>query len=131
MSTAPDRFARAFGDWTPRAVVFDCDGLLLDTESSWYRAQDAVVAELDALLTAKDDENLHGSTIETAARIIAEADVVVVNRTAANADALVAIQARATVNMPLIEKGGVVGLLGADFVRSRLKRIATRKADQL
>ncbi|GJN53047.1 hypothetical protein TUM20286_27990 [Pseudomonas tohonis] len=27
--------------------------------------------------------------------------------------------------------GGVVGLLGADFVRSSLKRIATRKADQL
>ena len=27
--------------------------------------------------------------------------------------------------------GGVVGLLGADFVRANLKRIATRKADQL
>ena len=27
--------------------------------------------------------------------------------------------------------GGMVGLLGADFVRSSLKRIATRKADKL
>jgi hypothetical protein len=27
--------------------------------------------------------------------------------------------------------GGVVGLLGADYVRSSLKRIATCKADQL
>ena len=65
-------FTSAFGTWTPQAVVFDCDGLLLDTESSWYRAQDVVVEELDAQLTAEDDEHLHGSTIETAARIIAE-----------------------------------------------------------
>lgn len=27
--------------------------------------------------------------------------------------------------------GGVVGLLGADFIRDRLKRVAIRKADQL
>lgn len=67
-----EAFTSAFGTWTPQAVVFDCDGLLLDTESSWYRAQDAVVGELEAQLTAEDDEHLHGSTIETAARIIAE-----------------------------------------------------------
>ena len=71
MSTT-DRFREAFGDWTPQAVVFDCDGLLLDTESIWSRAQDVVVSEVGARLTAEDDENLHGSTIETAAQIIAE-----------------------------------------------------------
>lgn len=65
-------FTSVFGTWTPQAVVFDCDGLLLDTESSWYRAQDVVVEEVAAQLTAEDDQHLHGSTIETAARIIAE-----------------------------------------------------------
>src|SRR5690606_39676860 len=38
------RFTDAFGDWTPRAVVFDCDGLLLDTESVWQETEDKVVA---------------------------------------------------------------------------------------
>ena len=71
MSTAPDRFARAFGDWTPRAVVFDCDGLLLDTESVWQRAQDRVVAAHGAVLEPADDAALHGSTIEIAAELIA------------------------------------------------------------
>ncbi|MEJ6544463.1 HAD family phosphatase [Brachybacterium paraconglomeratum] len=71
MSTAPDRFARAFGDWAPRAVVFDCDGLLLDTESVWQRAQDTVVAARGAVLDPEDDAVLHGSTIEVAAELIA------------------------------------------------------------
>lgn len=70
--SAPERFAAAFGDWTPRAVVFDCDGLLLDTETVWMRAQDAVVAEIGAVLTPADDEALHGSTIQVAARVLAE-----------------------------------------------------------
>ena len=72
MSAAPSRFADAFGDWTPRAVVFDCDGLLLDTESVWQRAQDRVVAAHGALLAPEDDAVLHGSTIEIAAELIAD-----------------------------------------------------------
>jgi HAD superfamily hydrolase (TIGR01509 family) len=71
MSALPDRFAAAFGDWTPRAVVFDCDGLLLDTESVWQNAQDTVVAAHGALLSEEDDAVLHGSTIEVAAEVIA------------------------------------------------------------
>ena len=67
----PDRFRAAFGDWTPQAVVFDCDGLLLDTETVWQRAQDAVVAEIGARLLPEDDEVLHGSTIEVAAEVLA------------------------------------------------------------
>ncbi|MEE1618060.1 HAD family hydrolase [Brachybacterium sp. J153] len=69
--TVPARFAAVFGDWTPRAVVFDCDGLLLDTESVWQRAQDTVVAEIGAVLTPEDDARLHGSTIEVAGEILA------------------------------------------------------------
>ncbi|MGY5765616.1 HAD family hydrolase [Brachybacterium sp. DNPG3] len=67
----PARFAAVFGDWTPTAVVFDCDGLLLDTESVWQRAQDAVVGRVGAQLEESDDALLHGATIEDAARIIA------------------------------------------------------------
>ncbi|MGZ4661531.1 MAG: HAD family hydrolase [Arthrobacter sp.] len=32
-------FPRTFGDWQPSAVVFDCDGLLMDTESLWIQTQ--------------------------------------------------------------------------------------------
>lgn len=66
-----ERFHAAFGDWTPKAVVFDCDGLLLDTEVVWQRAQDAIVAAHGARLREEDDAVLHGSTIEDAAEIIA------------------------------------------------------------
>ena len=70
-STSLECFHEAFGDWTPKAVVFDCDGLLLDTEVVWQRAQDAVVAAHGARLREEDDAGLHGSTIESAAEIIA------------------------------------------------------------
>ncbi|GAA1489215.1 HAD family hydrolase [Brachybacterium sacelli] len=79
----PDRFREVFGGWTPRAVVFDCDGLLLDTESVWQRAQDAVVAAHGAVLREEDDAALHGSTIEDAAAILAE-------RSASSTEALLA-----------------------------------------
>ena len=32
-------FRRVFGSWQPRGVVFDCDGLLMDTESLWILSQ--------------------------------------------------------------------------------------------
>lgn len=65
-------FHDAFGDWVPKAVVFDCDGLLLDTEVVWQRAQDAVVRAHGAVLRGEDDAALHGSTIEDAAVILSE-----------------------------------------------------------
>ncbi|WP_394215372.1 HAD family hydrolase [Brachybacterium vulturis] len=67
----PPRFAAAFGDWTPQAIVFDCDGLLLDTESVWQLAEDRVVAAHGAVLEAADAALLHGSTLEAAAELIA------------------------------------------------------------
>jgi len=66
------RFTDAFGDWTPRAVVFDCDGLLLDTESVWQETEDKVVAARGAILQDGDADVLHGSTIEVAAELIAQ-----------------------------------------------------------
>ena len=72
MSAAtPARFAEAFGATGPSAVVFDCDGLLLDTESVWQRAEDSVVAEHGAVLQEGDQHVLHGSTIRVAAELIA------------------------------------------------------------
>jgi HAD superfamily hydrolase (TIGR01509 family) len=70
-ATTPTRFQEAFGGWTPRAVVFDCDGLLLDTETVWQTAQDAVVGARGITLDPEDDAALHGSTLEVAAEIIA------------------------------------------------------------
>lgn len=70
-SDAAQRVVEAFGDWTPRAVVFDCDGLLLDTESIWRATQDVVVTHHRAELLPADHDSLHGSTIESAAAIIA------------------------------------------------------------
>ncbi|NMA77980.1 MAG: HAD family phosphatase [Actinomycetales bacterium] len=67
----PASFAEAFGEWTPRAVVFDCDGLLLDTESVWQRTEDRVVAAHGAQLREGDAAVLHGATIEIAAELIA------------------------------------------------------------
>lgn len=70
-SPSSSRFTDAFGDWTPTAVVFDCDGLLLDTETVWQRAQDTVVGARGVTLSAADEAALHGSTLEDAAALIA------------------------------------------------------------
>ncbi|GLY02651.1 MULTISPECIES: HAD family phosphatase [Actinoplanes] len=37
-------FDRAFRTWRPDAVVFDCDGLLMDTEPCWTVAETAIFA---------------------------------------------------------------------------------------
>ena len=57
-STSLECFHEAFGDWTPKAVVFDCDGLLLDTEVVWQRAQDAVVAAHGARLRRSEERRV-------------------------------------------------------------------------
>lgn len=67
----PTRFAAAFGDWRPQAIVFDCDGLLLDTESIWQITEDRVVTAHGAVLEEGDAALLHGSTLEAAAELIA------------------------------------------------------------
>jgi HAD superfamily hydrolase (TIGR01509 family) len=39
-----------FGSWRPDAVIFDCDGLLMDTESLWTRTQETVCDQLGIAL---------------------------------------------------------------------------------
>jgi HAD superfamily hydrolase (TIGR01509 family) len=44
MRANTEQFDRAFGTWRPDAVVFDCDGLLMDTEPCWTVAETAIFA---------------------------------------------------------------------------------------
>src|ERR1700745_3080157 len=54
------------GGWTPRAVVFDCDGLLVDTEDCWARAEAELFARRGRMLTdAENDELIGMSAPET------------------------------------------------------------------
>lgn len=68
-----DRFRAAFGDWTPRAVVFDCDGLLLDTESVWELTQSRMLARYGVPEDHPALDARIGSTLEEAAAAIARA----------------------------------------------------------
>ncbi|MBK0331983.1 HAD family phosphatase [Brachybacterium sp. MASK1Z-5] len=71
--TSGDRFREAFGDWTPRAVVFDCDGMLLDTETAWsHRTQPAILARYGVDPAAAEGALPLGLTVEDASRVIAD-----------------------------------------------------------
>ena len=48
------------------AVVFDCDGVLLDTESSWSRAEAALFAEYGFGFGPAEKDLLIGRTLEAA-----------------------------------------------------------------
>jgi HAD superfamily hydrolase (TIGR01509 family) len=54
----------------PVAVVFDNDGLLLDTESVWTRAEQDLFARRDATFTPADKRELVGTSAEIAARVL-------------------------------------------------------------
>jgi HAD superfamily hydrolase (TIGR01509 family) len=52
---------------TPRAVIFDNDGLLLDTEEAWTRAEQALFARLGREFTTEHKRTLIGSSRSLAA----------------------------------------------------------------
>jgi HAD superfamily hydrolase (TIGR01509 family) len=54
----------------PLAVVFDNDGLLLDTESVWTRAEQDLFARRDADFTPADKRELVGTSAEIAAGVL-------------------------------------------------------------
>ena len=58
--------------WSPRAVVFDCDGLLIDTEAEWVLTQRAYIDQHGAAVTDEQWRHLAGRTIETVVRALAE-----------------------------------------------------------
>jgi HAD superfamily hydrolase (TIGR01509 family) len=54
----------------PDAVVFDNDGLLLDTESVWTRAEEDLFARRDAEFTPADKHELVGTSAAIAAGVL-------------------------------------------------------------
>ena len=63
---APDQ------QWRPRAVVFDCDGVLMDTERAWARVQKRVAAGFGVELDARTERQLMGLSATDIAEFVAE-----------------------------------------------------------
>jgi HAD superfamily hydrolase (TIGR01509 family) len=63
--------ARKGEDW-PRAYVFDCDGLLVDSTRAWEAAYRAVAAEISGAGARLDLERLHGASAASAAAALTE-----------------------------------------------------------
>lgn len=50
----------AFGRWRPRGIIFDCDGLLMNTESLWGLSQQRVCETLGVVFSAELQRTLVG-----------------------------------------------------------------------
>lgn len=57
--------------WSLRGVIFDCDGLLLDTESRWTISERATVARWNGDWSEHLERDLLGSSVPAAAAVIA------------------------------------------------------------
>ncbi len=62
----------SFTDWTPAAVVFDCDGLLMDTETCWTVAESAVFARRKLDFGPEEKALLLGKAVPDAGILLAE-----------------------------------------------------------
>jgi HAD superfamily hydrolase (TIGR01509 family) len=51
------------GGWTPQAVVFDCDGLLVDTETCWTAAEADLFARRGRTLSEAEERQLIGMSV--------------------------------------------------------------------
>src|ERR1700683_2147173 len=58
----------AQGQSSPEAVIFDNDGLLLDTEDAWTRAEETLFAGRGRVFTLDHKRSLIGSSRSTAAK---------------------------------------------------------------
>lgn len=58
--------------WTPAAVVFDCDGLLVNTEAAWVALQDEYLARHDAAFDETTRRSLTGRAADVVIVAIAE-----------------------------------------------------------
>ena len=62
-----------FGDWVPGAVVFDCDGLLVDTEPCWTVAEAEMFARRGLPFHDDDKASLIGTSVPAACATLAGA----------------------------------------------------------
>ena len=81
----PDLAAPAPG-WSPAGVVFDCDGILMDTEANWARVQRAVSERYGLEFTEAMERRMMGWSAADVATAIAEAARA--DRAAVHADVL-------------------------------------------
>ncbi len=58
--------------WRPDAIVFDCDGLLMDTERCWTVAETAMFARHGLPFGPEDKATLIGRSIPVAATVMAQ-----------------------------------------------------------
>lgn len=58
--------------WAPEAVVFDCDGLLIDTEARWVQLQDAYLARQGVTLPPATRRSLTGASGQAVSIVLAE-----------------------------------------------------------
>jgi HAD superfamily hydrolase (TIGR01509 family) len=70
-SVAP-ALTEVFGSWRPQAVVFDCDGLLMDTESLWVQTQRIVCEALGVHFDAELQHQLVGLPASRIGPLMAE-----------------------------------------------------------
>lgn len=59
--------------WSPSAVVFDCDGLLVDTEARWVALQDDYLARHGAVLDEVTRRSITGRAAEVVVTVLGEA----------------------------------------------------------
>jgi HAD superfamily hydrolase (TIGR01509 family) len=59
-----------FEDWRPRAVVFDCDGLLVDTETCWTAAETELFAARGLPFSEADKATLVGVSVSDACALL-------------------------------------------------------------
>jgi HAD superfamily hydrolase (TIGR01509 family) len=68
-----ERHQRTVRRWPAvvKAVIFDCDGLLLDTQAAWNRAFEEVAADHGAVFDPRAHPEIIGASVKTSARILA------------------------------------------------------------
>lgn len=59
-------------DWRPTAAVFDCDGVLMDTETAWAGVQEQVCADYDVAFGEASLKELMGLSAADVARWITD-----------------------------------------------------------
>jgi HAD superfamily hydrolase (TIGR01509 family) len=112
----PDRsdFAQTFGDWQPSAVVFDCDGLLMDTESLWILTQRQVSESYGVLFDADLQRRLVGLPASRIGPIIASR---------AGADPKCLVEQLLQVNMTMVTQSAVPMPGARSFVAAVSSRV--------